>query len=542
MIRQAKETRFRTIAVKLVIASITAILLLQIQAARAATAPELFADGNRLFHDDLYWAALLRYSQAAEAGMDTPLLHYNTGVAHYKARQYQRAEESLLKASRYGPLQALSHYNLGINAWRRGDTGSAVRWLQSARDQNDRRDIARLARRALREIGAPNPLAEMTAAEATRREEERPITNLELRIRVGAGSDDNVYRTPSTSYVDRSDPALPTVNPVVQSGVFVPVSLNARYQVNSFDHEGFFASYVYGGRFYQDKALNQADEFVQELAFGSEFRRREEDRVRRVYSAFKVAQHQEVYFDPDTGIERQVNGEDISDRMSYLRYGPEFWIQEGFGPLTIGARAKGQLWNYENVPEVSEYDHEFWSMGLNAQWRYSEYSLVRVTAEYYTRRFGDRPSYELNGTQPAGNTPVRYDYVEYGVTARQRITTAMWFGLSFRTTDRTDKHVGYYDYKRNDYVLDYHLNIGQRFDLEASGRYRVYTYDNAFAFNNPAAGRKTLETFTVSAKATYRLMDSLELAGEYSLQDNTSNDTRIEYSRGQFLLSLRWFY
>jgi len=36
--------------------------------AHAVTAAESFADGNRLFRDDLYWAALLRYRQAAEAG------------------------------------------------------------------------------------------------------------------------------------------------------------------------------------------------------------------------------------------------------------------------------------------------------------------------------------------------------------------------------------------------------------------------------------------------------------------------------------------
>ncbi len=51
----------------------------------AMTAYETFQDGNRLFRDDLYWAALLRYRQAADAGLDTPLLHYNTGVAHYRA-------------------------------------------------------------------------------------------------------------------------------------------------------------------------------------------------------------------------------------------------------------------------------------------------------------------------------------------------------------------------------------------------------------------------------------------------------------------------
>ena len=34
------------------------------------TAYETFQDGNRLFRDDLYWAALLRYRQAAEAGLN----------------------------------------------------------------------------------------------------------------------------------------------------------------------------------------------------------------------------------------------------------------------------------------------------------------------------------------------------------------------------------------------------------------------------------------------------------------------------------------
>jgi len=62
------------------------------------TADDYFEDGNRLFRDDLYWAALLRYRQASESGMDTPLLHYNKGVAHYRANQNIRAREELLKA------------------------------------------------------------------------------------------------------------------------------------------------------------------------------------------------------------------------------------------------------------------------------------------------------------------------------------------------------------------------------------------------------------------------------------------------------------
>ena len=114
---------------------VSALCLAWPQDARSATASEMFADGNRLFREELYWAALLRYSQASEAGMDTPVLHYDMGVAHYKARQYARARESLLKSSRYEPLRPISHYNLGLAAFADGDIDEALGWFRRARDQ-----------------------------------------------------------------------------------------------------------------------------------------------------------------------------------------------------------------------------------------------------------------------------------------------------------------------------------------------------------------------------------------------------------------------
>ncbi|MGI9223683.1 MAG: hypothetical protein ACR2QX_04330, partial [Woeseiaceae bacterium] len=97
--------------------------------AAAMSAQDLFDDGNRLFRDDLYWAALLRYEQAGDAGMNTPLLHYNAGVAHYKAGQHIRARESLKKAARSSGLEPLAHFNLGLNAYAAGDPNEALRWF-----------------------------------------------------------------------------------------------------------------------------------------------------------------------------------------------------------------------------------------------------------------------------------------------------------------------------------------------------------------------------------------------------------------------------
>lgn len=532
----------RTTTARLAAVLATGLLLALPQISLAATASELFADGNRLFRDDLYWAALLRYSQAADAGMNTPLLHYNIGVAHYKAKQYDRAREALLRASRYAPLEPIAHYNLGLTAYRQGNISEALRWFRNAEEQQSRKDISRLARRARAEIDNQQTLEIIADAESGERKEERPPSNFDFRLRVGAGLDDNVYRTPSQSYIDRSDPLSPTVDPVVQSGYFIPASMRAHYRVNSYENESFFASYQFGGNFYQEVALKEADEYLHQLAFGTEYRKSTEERERRVYGAFKYSNHKESYYDPDTGVGRTVNGVDISDRMSYQRYGPEFWIRESFGPLSIGARVKGQLWNYKTVGVVPEYDHEYWLLGLNSEYQFSRSSLLRIKGEYYTRRYSDRPSYNLDGTQPANNPTVRYDYIELGLTARQRLTRSMWIDLSYLLTDREDRHLGYNNFRRNEFELQYHLTLSDRFNFEVFGRYRVYDYENAFAFNNPAAGRKELNTLDAGVEATFIMTNNLELAAEYFLRDVDSNDTRIAYDRSHAVLAVRWYY
>lgn len=521
-------------------AAIALLCLVPAAPVLAATASELLADGNRLFRDDLYWAALLRYREAAAAGMDTPLLHYNTGVAHYRAKQHVRARNELEKSATYGPLRPISHYNLGLNAYALGDVDEALRWFRRARDQQQRRDISRLARRAIRqlqdEIDASAPVAIVAAAA----ERERSLTDLDVRVRVGAGMDDNVFRSPADPYVDLADPAQPLVTPVVQSGLFVPVSISATYQVNSLENEGFFGSYRFGGRFYQDKTLSAADEHLQEAAFGSKYRRRTGNGETRVYSAFKIAQHTENYVDPDDGLERQVGGVDISNRMSYIRYGPEFWMKKRWGGLTLGARTKGQLWNYEEVTLVPEYDHEYWIAGLNGQYQFTSTSLLRLTAEYYTRRYGDRTAFELDGTQPLGNPTIRYDYTEFGVEARQRITNAMWFSINYARTEREDRYLGYNDYSRDTYGAAFHLQLGRRFDLEARARYYIYNYSAAFAFHEPTAGRKTLESAIGHVAATFKMSQNLDLVAEYSIHEVVSNDLRIQYDRGLALLAVRW--
>lgn len=532
----------RTITAALVVSLATIALLAPVRHAQAMTAEQYFTDGNRLFRDDLYWAALLRYRQAGDAGLDTPLLHYNTGVAHFRAKQHIRARASLLNAVDDPSLRSVAQYNLGLNAWALGDFDEARRWFRTVRDQSQNRRLRKLAVVALARIRVATEEPTDYEVLVEERRKKREFADLELRAHVGYGSDDNVFRSPDQPYADLADPNTPLVVPVVQSGAFVPVRLSAKYLINTLPFEGFYGAYRFAGRYYQDEGLENANEYLQELSFGSEYERDDEEknRERRVHSAFTVAQHDEVYYDPDDGLARDVGGVDIDDRMNYLRYGPQLSARQSGERFSLGINIKGQLWNYEDVETVPEYDHEYFLVGLYGQYKFSETSLLRLTTEFYSRRYGDRPSFDLDGRQRIGNPGIRYDYVSLGLRARQRITDSTWFGFDVERTERVDQHVGYNDYTLDSFGFEFHWGPGYRFDLELSGVYRLYDFPNAFAFHNPLAGNKTQESLDARLRASYRLTRRLSLIAEARLRETVSNDIRIQYERTRYVLGILW--
>jgi hypothetical protein len=518
----------------------TLVCLLAAVPAAALTANEAFTDGNRLFRDDLYWAALLRYRQAGEAGMNSPLLHYNTGVAHYRAQQHIRARTSLLKAAEAPGLRVISHYNLGLNAYASGDIDDALDWFRRARDQQENAKIRRLAITAISRLLAERRAADPVLVREDEKRKERPLFQLDLHARIGYGSDDNVFRTPKQPYIDFSDPALPLVTPEEFSGGFVPVDLRARFSINSLKWESFFGEYRMSGRFHSDETLNNADEFSHEVRFGSEIYRREDNKKSRVYSAFTIAQHDETYLDPDDGVPRTLGLESIDDRLNYVRYGPELSLQKGLERLSFGLRIKGQLWNYEDLELVPEYDHEYFVFGGNVQYKFTSTSLLRLTVDKSSRRYGDRPAFNLNGQQLITNPNLRYDYLEIGLLARQRITRNMWFGFGYENTQRTDRFLGYNDYSRDSYNFEFNWSPGKRFDLRLNASYRIYDYPNAFAFHNPVAGLKTLETADGELIATYRWTPHLSIVAEAEYRETASTDARIAYDRNRYSIGVVW--
>ena len=80
----------------------------------------------------------------------------------------------------------------------------------------------------------------------------------------------------------------------------------------------------------------------------------------------------------------------------------------------------------------------------------------------------------------------------------------------------------------------------RRFDLEFEGAYRNYDYPNAFAFHEPVAGPKTLETLDAEILATWRISRHFRLVAEIDFRETASTDTRIQYERTRYSLSVVW--
>jgi len=373
------------------------------------------------------------------------------------------------------------------------------------------------------------------------RKKKREFSNLQLSARVSFGNDDNVFRSPDQPYIDFANSTQPLVTPEKQSGAYMPVSLSAKYLINSLPFEGFYAAYRLAGRYYQDKELENANEYAHEIRIGSEYRRKKETRERVVLSSFRIAQQNETYYDPDDGTARTAGGGvNVDNRMNYLRYGPEMSLRQSHERLSIGAVLRGQLWDYDDTEVVPEYDHEYFLTRLYGQYKFTSTSLFRVTGDVYSRRYGDRPSYDLDGVQRQGNPGVRYDYLALTLRARQRISDSMWFGVDVGRTERTDDYAGYNDYTRDDYSFEFHWNPGERFSLEAGGVYRLYDYPNAFAFQDAALANKSQETTDAGIIGTFRMTRNLSLVGEARYHETVSNDIRIQYERLEYVLGVRW--
>jgi tetratricopeptide (TPR) repeat protein len=512
--------------------------------ALAQTAAELFAEGNALVRSGVYRTALLRYREAAAAGFDTPLLHYNVGVVYYELDEFAAAAEEFARAAGAPELTALASYNRGLAQRAAGDHAGAALSFQAAADSADDRDLRRLATSAAE---APLPTADTAAARPTRRE---PRATVEPEGRVGEfrllaaarlGQDDNVYETPADPYVDLSDATQPVVTPVVRSGSFMPVELHAAYALgNETGDTDFNFRYDLDGDFYATELAN-ATVVDQRILMGADIVLGERERRSRLLdTAFFMRTHRETNFNPDDGLARDINGEDISDRFSYKAAGVRGEFAHRLGDWSWGFDITAERREYERTTAVANYDHDYFYAAVDIARDLSDVMTLRGTLLNYRRVYDTRPARDLTGALIDTNPAQEYGYMGLEVGVVRELGRAIELSADYLRLERVDEFLGYNDFTEDGLRLRATFRPSTRFDLSLGAIARTYNYPRAFAYNVAAGGPLELEELAAELALEFRLTQRLTMFGELTMLDTTSTDARAAYARSRAMLGVEW--
>ena len=519
--------------------------------AAAQTAAELLAEGNQLVRSGIYRTALLRYREAAAAGLDTPLLHYNLGVVHYQLGDFAESADEFARAAALPALGALASYNRGLALRAAGDSAAASEAFRTAADSADDRDLRRLAAAAADEgVGespAPSSSARRVAfvAEPTER-----FGALELTAAARLGQDDNVYRTPGEPYTDLSDPAQPLVTPVVHSASFMPAELHAAYVLeNEAGDTEFLFRYDMNGAFY-DAEFSNATEVDQRLSMGADIVLGEADRRRRaVDTAFFVGSHRETNFDPDDGLARDievvdVNGEivteDISDRFAYKAAGVQGHFTHTLGRVTWGFDLMFERDQYETTELVANFDHDYFYTGVDIHYDFSDVMALNFGLRQYRTVYDERPARDLTGALLDTNPAQEYDHSGLQLGLHRWLGRAVELEADYLRLERADAFAGYYDYTQDVLRVRFGFKPMARLDVSLSAIARSYDYPRAFAFHVEAGGARELEEVGIVLEAEYRITPRLALSAELDSLDVTSTDARAAHLRTQAMLGVEW--
>jgi tetratricopeptide (TPR) repeat protein len=520
--------------------------------AAAQTAAELLAEGNQLVRSGIYRTALLRYREAASAGLDTPLLHYNLGVVHYELGDFAESADAFARAAVAPALGALASYNRGLALRGAGDSAAASAAFRTAAEGADHRNLRRLATAAAQQDRGGD--ASPAAASGARRfegisEPAASIGVLELAASARLGRDDNVYRTPVEPYFDLSDPAQPLVTPVATSASFVPAQLRAAYVLeNESGDTEFLFRYDMEGAFY-DAELSNATEVDQRLSMGADILLGESERRRRaVDTAFFVSTHRETNFDPDDGLARDVDvviagqtvTEDVSDRFAYKAAGVQGSFTHTLGRVTWGFDLRFERDEYERTELVANFDHDYFFTGVDIHYDFSDVMALNLGLRQYRTKYDERPARDLTGALLDTNPAQQYSHRGLQLGLERKIGGAVDLEADYLRLGRTDDFLGYYDYTQDVLRVRFGFRPMARLRLSLAAIARSYDYPRAFAFHVAAGGARELEEAGIVLEAEYRIGPRFALSAELDALDVTSTDARAAHRRSQATLGVEW--
>ncbi len=499
-----------------------ALLVPGTTSADAAASQAAFEGANTSFRNGDYDAALAGYNEAIANGRVDARVFYNKGLAHYHLDQYAAARQAFERAAQDERMAALAYYQLGVLANRDGDRRSAERWFRRSRAEAESPRLRQLSTSALETIGVRQPY-------------------FEARFSAGFGYDSNAYRSPDSPYTDYSLEPPVDVDPVEQSGSYVPVRIRAAYFNPLSDRSTLVAAYRHWGDYYTDSELGNADETDHRLTLGVEHALGDGQSSSREFSyAAFIRSHGETNFDRDDGLERFDDGVSIADRFDYTGVGMEAEYKNRFGRVRYEIDASYSIRDYDDVATASSYDlSDYWLHGA-IKIPLARSTRLEVGYEYRVRDFDDRRARDANGDSSSANPTLEYQYGIFDLGVRHRMSDSLVVELIYSRTNRDDQFVGYNDYTKDKVSFEATFEFSENFAAQLEVDYRDQQYDNAYAFNNPSQPSKEYQELQFGVSALYRVTDQLSLRADVEQEDVDSSDQRGAYDRLRASLSVSW--
>ena len=491
-------------------------------AADTEAADRAFSVGNDAFRSGNYTRALAKYEEARAAGKDSPRLVYNLGLTHLRLGQYAEARSAFLESARDDRMAGLSSYQLGVLAYGEGRQDEAESWFRKSRRYATSSRLRDMSTEALETIGAPP-------------------TEFSAVVSVGFGSDSNAYRAPSDTYDDLSVDPPATVDPVEQSGGYVPVRLVASFTNPLSSQTQFIAGYRHRGDYYTDSTLSNADETDHRLRVGMlRFLGDRQSQSRQFEAALELRSHAETNFDRDDGLDRFDDGASIADRFDFNAVGAEFMLKNRLGETRYEVEAGYSMRDYEDVPTASSYDlNSIWARGA-LKLPLGDRSRVKVAYGFHLRSFDERRSRDLTGDASTDNPTLEYRYQVVALGIRHRFTERLVTEFTYSYTRRDDQFVGYNDYTRDRFEWETSYDFSDKISASLEFDYRDQQYPNAFAFDDPTQPEKEYQDLELTVGGVYRFSRSLSLRAEIRQDNVDSSDPRGEYDRLRTRVGVYW--
>jgi hypothetical protein len=368
------------------------------------------------------------------------------------------------------------------------------------------------------------------------------IGEFNVRVDAAYGHDDNPNRSPAEPYVDLSAPGQPLVTPEPVATTYTPVDVTADYRFrNEAGDSDFVVGYQFDGDYFDDEFAN--DEVTQRLYFGADLMLGEhERRSRSLRPGMFVVQHYQRNFDPDNGIDRDIDGLDVALLYSYKAAGMNAEFAHSLRAWQWGFDLHLERREHERAPPVPNFDNELYLGELFVRYALGDATTLSLELPRYRRVFDEYRARDLTGDMLSANAPLEYKYSGTGIGLDRRFGERIDLAFTYLRLTRVDGFAGYADYTQDVVTLRASFRPTSRFFLALGATSRVYDYANAFAYNEPAAGAKELEDLTGELRAEYRVSERWSVSADLATQDVTSTDERAAYSRARTVIGAAWRY